>query len=278
MRIVMATWRRSCIKDRPTGYLLARMLGATVSKRARRRGDVLIRYGLAYNPEADRRFKVVINRAEAIVNARNKLRALRIMASKGVVVPPYFTSKYQIAIEDLPVLARSYSHTRGSDIVYIDSMEKLWGTYADYYTQYIPAKHEYRVHVFNGEPIRLQKKIAKAEDASPIIKNAEHGYILADNFKYTSLLKRERKVINAATRAVEALGLDFGAVDVLYYERTPYVLEVNTAPALDSYGLQLYALIISQFLGLNPKLESFPLVELSSSSLIKYRRRCEKQV
>ena len=277
MRIIVATYRASHIKERPTGYLLARMLGAKVSKRVRKRGDVLIRYGLAYNPEADLDFKVVINPAGAVMNAVNKLRALRILASKGVVVPPYFTSKHQIAVEDLPVLARSHRHTRGLDIQYIDSMEELMGSRADYYTQYIPAKHEYRVHVFNGEPVRLQKKIAKAEDASPIIKNAEHGYILADNFKYTKLLKRERKVIDMAVRAVGALGLTFGAADVLYYDRVPYVLEVNTAPALDDYGLQLYAYIISQFLGLDPKLESFPLIELSSSSLIKYRRRCVKQ-
>jgi glutathione synthase/RimK-type ligase-like ATP-grasp enzyme len=37
-----------------------------------------------------------------------------------------------------------------------------------------------------------------------------------------------------AIKAVQALGLDFGSVDVIWNERhsLPYVLEVNTAPGL----------------------------------------------
>ena len=45
-----------------------------------------------------------------------------------------------------------------------------------------------------------------------------------------------------AEHAVEALGLDFGAVDIMYHENTFYVLEVNTAPGLTrTRTLEAYA-------------------------------------
>jgi D-alanine-D-alanine ligase-like ATP-grasp enzyme len=44
---------------------------------------------------------------------------------------------------------------------------------------------------------------------------------------------------NAAVAACAALGLDFGAVDLVVdkRDRLPYILEVNTAPGLQSPGL-----------------------------------------
>jgi glutathione synthase/RimK-type ligase-like ATP-grasp enzyme len=39
-------------------------------------------------------------------------------------------------------------------------------------------------------------------------------------------------VYEIGIRAVQALGLDFGAVDVYFWKDCPHVLEVNTAPGL----------------------------------------------
>ena len=46
-----------------------------------------------------------------------------------------------------------------------------------------------------------------------------------------------------AVNAVKALGLDFGAVDIIYNEKENqyYVLEVNTAPGLEGTTLIKYA-------------------------------------
>ena len=41
-----------------------------------------------------------------------------------------------------------------------------------------------------------------------------------------------RSISEQAIKAVETLGLDFGAVDLILHNDTPYVLEVNTAPGL----------------------------------------------
>jgi D-alanine-D-alanine ligase-like ATP-grasp enzyme len=48
-------------------------------------------------------------------------------------------------------------------------------------------------------------------------------------------------VVSEARKAMQALELDFGAVDVLYSpEGGVWVLEVNTCPGLDSGTLQRY--------------------------------------
>jgi len=46
-----------------------------------------------------------------------------------------------------------------------------------------------------------------------------------------------------ALAAVSALGLDFGAVDIIYneHENQYYVLEVNTAPGLEGTTVEKYA-------------------------------------
>ena len=40
---------------------------------------------------------------------------------------------------------------------------------------------------------------------------------------------------------VEALGLDFGSVDIIRSNKTNYVLEVGTACGLSPYGVECYA-------------------------------------
>ena len=51
-----------------------------------------------------------------------------------------------------------------------------------------------------------------------------------------------------ATKAVAALGLDFGAVDVIYNEKygRAYVLEVNTAPGLGEGIAIMYARVFME--------------------------------
>jgi glutathione synthase/RimK-type ligase-like ATP-grasp enzyme len=58
----------------------------------------------------------------------------------------------------------------------------------------------------------------------------------------TPARKLNKSRTDAAVKAVEALGLDFGAVDlVVDHQGLEYVLEVNTAPACSPKTLQAYA-------------------------------------
>ena len=47
--------------------------------------------------------------------------------------------------------------------------------------------------------------------------------------------------VPAAIKAMEIVGLDFGAVDVIKKGDTPYVLEINSAPWTSPYQQEVFA-------------------------------------
>lgn len=107
------------------------------------------------------------------------------------------------------------------------------------YVKYKKKKHEYRVHVFNGEVIDVtQKRKRKGVEVDYKIRNYKNGWVYCrDGITIPSDLH------SVAITAVAALGLDFGAVDVIWNESENkcYVLEVNTAPGLVGTTLESYA-------------------------------------
>lgn len=134
--------------------------------------------------------------------------------------------------EGLRLLGRPDFHTRGrgywlcADSRALD--RALRGTRrklpASHFMEYIPlgvASKEFRVHVFKGKSIRISQK-----------------HFTEDRKDYTTIRPDEdlpRKFLRqAALAAVGALGLDFGAVDMLASDDQTqvWVLEVNCAPGL----------------------------------------------
>jgi len=111
---------------------------------------------------------------------------------------------------------------------------------APLYTKGINNGGEYRVHVFNGEIIDYRKKSRQYDNEATTdqreIRTLENGWVYR-----TSNLRRLERVENLALSAIDALGLDFGAVDIIMDEnRSVHVLEVNTAVGMDDVTLGNY--------------------------------------
>jgi len=87
---------------------------------------------------------------------------------------------------------------------------------ATHFMEYIEAPREYRVHIFQGKSLRISEKLHTAFHEYTTIKPSHN-------------VKHVRK---AAKQAVDALGLDFGTVDILADDDNCWVLEVNTAAGL----------------------------------------------
>lgn len=112
---------------------------------------------------------------------------------------------------------------------------------APLYVKYVKKLHEYRVHVLHEDVVDVQRK-ARSKDVPDEqvdwkVRNHANGFIYArEGFETPESVKAQ------AIRAIEALGLDFGAVDIIWndHEQKPYVLEVNTAPGLTGQTLQGY--------------------------------------
>lgn len=110
------------------------------------------------------------------------------------------------------------------------------------FVKYVPKKQEWRIHVCSGKAVDIQRKARRKdvadEDVNWKIRNHDNGFIFARN----EGIECPQDVINQAVNAVKAIGLDFGAVDVIFNEKEKqaYVLEVNTAPGLSGSTLEGY--------------------------------------
>ena len=220
---------------RPTGKNIARLLSASFGTRTARTADTLIRWGSRRPLPAA---SLVLNEPEAIARASDKLRAFAAMSSLSVV--PHART-YAEARERWPVsvlLGRNRSGARGTDIVPYTPEQRPEQEHA-FYTPFIESRDEARIHVVQGSVIRVQKKylVVPEDRRSPYIRNYENGFRFSAPQRD---LKQSR--LDAAVAAVDALGLDFGAVDMLLVsEREHCILEVNTAPGCSPLTAQKYA-------------------------------------
>lgn len=160
--------------------------------------------------------------------------------TETVNIPEWTTSPQDALTWGKTFLAR-YTLTghSGEGIQIIEPDDHNTYPIAPLYVQYKKKKHEYRVHVFNGQVIDVTQK-KKRKDVEIIdtkIRNHKNGWVYArENINITDELCRQ------ATLAIQALGLKFGAVDIIWnaFEDKYYVLEVNTAPGLEGKTLEAY--------------------------------------
>lgn len=206
------------------------------SKYRPRPGDVVINWGSSNVP--DFRPAAVLN--PNVQTAQCKLASLTVLNLYDVNVPPFWTNRDNIQDDDFPVVCRTKLNGHSGDgIVIANTSEEL--VEAPLYVKYIKKKHEYRVHVFHDTAFFVQRKARKLEVENPDwkIRNLAGGFVFAE----CDLLDVPEDVIEQARLAIEALGLDFGGVDVIFneYERKAYVLEVNTACGLEARTAARYA-------------------------------------
>ena len=235
----------------PTGKALAEALGIEGgSTPPKDRIDLLVRWGsterIPFVP------RLVLNRANAISLAADKLHSWEILKAQGISVPEIITNDVAQGADGLikvPTLGRKRHHTQGQDIVLCmqsrDVRRCIRRGESDYFVTYIPTDREYRIHVFKNKIIRVSQKLLKdGEPWVPFVRNFENGYVFGQP-KKTLTPDQEQLCI----KAVKILGLDFGAVDLIYGDdKKSYVLEVNTGPALIENGLDAYSTAIKEVL------------------------------
>lgn len=172
----------------------------------------------------------------------DKFRALRVMQDNGVPVPFFdiHPDAVMAKADSGTVLGRNFNHTQGRDVVVAHTLQEARLANSQFFVAYIPKVREYRLHVFGDRVIYTQvKRLEHPEQADPnaVVWNHKNGYAL--NTQEGLRLNQTR--IEAAVKAVAALGLDFGAVDLIVDEKgQEYVLEVNTAPGLEAKSLRAY--------------------------------------
>lgn len=206
-------------------------------------GSIIIRWGNRIQMQHEG--NIVYNKATAQELATNKYQARLKMDEEGVSIPKtsnnpnltFFNSA------DYPIIARPYFHSKGKNFVILKTQNEVEAHKRNhsnwYYSGYIPKTHEYRVHVGHSKILNYLEK--------PNPGNGNIAWNRAQNHEAFVNVGWDSYNLNVgieAIKAVKALGLDFGGVDVIVdAQGTPYVLEVNTSPTLNSseYSMERYS-------------------------------------
>lgn len=160
----------------------------------------------------------------------------------GVSIPPHTTDK-AVATGwagegKVVVCRRKLNGHSGAGIVVAARVEDIVD--APLYTQYVKKAKEFRVHVAFGQVIDVQAKRKRIDFSGEVnfaVRNHDNGWVYCrENIEEPADLRDQ------ALRSISALGLDFGAVDIIYNQHYNkcYVLEVNTAPGLEGTSVTKY--------------------------------------
>jgi glutathione synthase/RimK-type ligase-like ATP-grasp enzyme len=229
---------------------------------------------------------VVLNHPDNIRTNRNKLKTLEVLKKAGVPVADFITADKVLASLDaargamsLPLVGRKKFHQGGKDFwtcLTRGQVQRAIKSGAEYFQNYIAIETEYRLHVFQGEVINMQKKVERDDLETAYVE--QHGnriqniaeknnvkldkttaeYILKNlgkrqghadqiiksntrGWKFSQIKTAKKELQEAAVNAVKAIGLDFGAVDCcLTEDGSPYIIEVNTGPGLQGTSFDAY--------------------------------------
>lgn len=224
-----------------------------------RRDDLIINWGNGVWPEwINRAFfngnAHFNNSCDAVKQASNKLTAFEAMKETGISIPE-FTTDVNVAQrwkdDGRGVFGRRLLRgTQGRGIEtwgLVSEDNPVDGPRCPLYVKYIKKAAEYRVHVFNGEVVDVQQKRQRRgyEDTNHQIRNHENGWVFCRED-----IRLPDSIPALAIASCNALGLDFGAVDVIWnnhYQRA-YTLEVNCAPGIEGRTVDIYVNAIRRML------------------------------
>jgi len=198
------------------------------------------------------------NQYQGIKDTSNKLKARRIFEQNNIPIPETYDKDGIVrAFENreinYPIIGREGNHYGGNNFNVYQTPRQLREGINNpditYYSEFYPKQKEYRVHIASGKAIIVAEKVVAEENKSEYIWNLGHNGVCED-FKTLrwSEYRDIEHIIMTASLAVKSLKLDYGAVDVVANpsvrqdELPPCaVLEVNSAPRLEDYGISRYA-------------------------------------
>ncbi len=207
--------------------------------------DYVVNWG--YSKRTDYIYFSTTNRHWDIAKAVDKLSTFKILKSKDVTTIEW-TENPEVATAwweqgHIVVGRKTLTGFGGDGIILFEETKPQKNCLL--YTKYKKKKNEYRVHVFKDEVLDITQKKKKtgSPELNTKIRNYHNGWVYC-----RSNIHIPDDLSSLALKAIEALELTHGAVDIIWNEKEDkcYVLEVNTAPGLVGTTLTKYAQAFSK--------------------------------
>lgn len=217
----------------------ARRLGFDTANRAADlfadnfKDKIVIRWGnstLSYNNKNYERvceFANVINPSRAIIQNCNKATARERMG-QFVTTPRRFKG---VIPSGVTAVIRPLEHSAGSDFIIQKGPYAI--PYNCYATEFLKTDEEYRVWFCNDATFWAKRVALNGEDKG-------NDYPCRSKWGYSYRENIPASLHTDTLQAAKAIGLEFGAADVLKYDGKFYFLELNSAPSIDTNTLERF--------------------------------------
>lgn len=207
----------------------------------RKKNDLVINWGSSSNPKwLDDR--PILNPPDKTRVATNKLSCFQALKDK-VPIPTFTTDRNEaINWNTLVVCRHKLTANSGNGIELWSPESETPIPNAPLYVMYKKKRKEFRVHVFKEKVIRvIEKRRRNLENRPANFSNFIRSHLNGWVFCINDIVEPE-DLRPVAIEAVKELGLDFGAVDIIWneHENKCYVLEINTAPGIEGTTLNDY--------------------------------------
>lgn len=193
---------------------------------------------------------VLVNPPESVTNAADKLQTKRLFDTAGVTTAPWWPDWNP---DRFPVVVKHRHGSRGTGVYLMKTPEELAAFFAARGEAYVKEhfiverfknyRFEYRIHATQTEAFSANRKARR--DGVPEDQRWKHTFNNSVWFNEANPEFRKpttwEDIKAEAIKAVTALSLDFGAVDIKVNNRGEFfIIEVNSAPSLggatrDSY-------------------------------------------
>lgn len=213
------------------------------------------------------RFKYIeINSIEAIEISRDKLRMKEAFASAGVSQAKYSTSRDPNTILEecggkFPLVGKHVLGSKGRGMVKLDTMEELQeylrrkGSSNIFFEKFYNYAREYRIHInYLHGPFMIWRKLRRSDCKERWFFNNENCNWVNPKHELFDKPSNMDQVIEEAHRAMEAVGLDIGAIDLRIQSNSTskkpkfIICEINSAPQLGEQGINIYREAIEQMI------------------------------
>lgn len=202
-------------------------------------GTTLTNYGISVVRQFEILGSRVINDADSISRSRDKMRALQILANKGVHIPKTVMARNPNQLvralqltDGPPIILKLIEGTQGIGVIlsetrqsFESTLDTLWNLGQDILIQQFVSESrgkDIRAFVVGDRVVAAMKREAAAEEFRANIHRGGTGTAV----KLTSVQEE------TALKAAKVLGLEIAGVDFFDIPGEPIVIELNSSPSL----------------------------------------------